>query len=72
MTYSIGDKVRLRLVKENHKNSLKNCGMIVSGVITKAYPEHRWYQAEFQIGKATIREAFKPDDMQLIAYSAGA
>lgn len=63
MPISVGDKVRLRLVKDNHLHEKKEGDLTATGTILEVHENHRWYLAEYRFYSAIHREAFKPEDV---------
>lgn len=63
MRFDVGDKVKLRLVKDNHLHEKKEGDLTATGTILEVHEDHRWYLAEYRFYSATHREAFKPEDV---------
>lgn len=66
MQIKVGDKVSVRIIPENHLLDHRDPQQEYTGNVVYVHEGHRYIIVDFEVGKAVVREAFKPDDVRAV------
>lgn len=66
MRFKVGDEVIVRIIREHHLLEKSEAPATAKGKVTYVHQDQRYIVVEMELGLATIREAFKPDDVRAV------